>query len=269
MGPTITHLNTPFPEVQSMKKAILLCGMLLAITASAASAAGVNFAWNNCYGDGGVSNANFACNTNSGSGLAVGSYVTPAAGVNGVTGIEVVVDLATASPTLPAWWQLFNVGACRQTALSINAIINPLDVVCQDYWAGQATPGIAAYQVGLYGPNTARIKAAVAIPAGTQSAVAGNTEYFAFNLGLSHAKTVGTGACAGCNIAACLVLNTIKVATPVAADDVKLSGGGTAPGSDAITWQGGAGVSSTLGTSCPSATPTQNKTWGQIKSLYR
>jgi hypothetical protein len=31
------------------------------------------------------------------------------------------------------------------------------------------------------------------------------------------------------------------------------------------TWQGGA----IGGAGCPAATPTQNKTWGQVKSIYR
>ena len=51
-----------------MKKTILLCGALLALTASVASAAGLNFAWNNCYGEGtGTQNRSFLCNLNTGS----------------------------------------------------------------------------------------------------------------------------------------------------------------------------------------------------------
>ena len=51
-----------------MKKTILLCGALLALTATVASAAGVNFSWTNCFGEGlGFQNKNFACTANTGS----------------------------------------------------------------------------------------------------------------------------------------------------------------------------------------------------------
>ncbi|MEY4374897.1 MAG: hypothetical protein RL760_1064, partial [Candidatus Eisenbacteria bacterium] len=43
----------------------------------------------------------------------------------------------------------------------------------------------------------------------------------------------------------------------------------TAPGSNVVTWQGGAGVSSTLGGGCPAAVPTRNSSWTGVKSLYR
>src|SRR5882672_5333699 len=61
---------TPTPpsvvlEAATMKKSILLCGVLLALTASVASAGpGVNLRWTNCFGDAGQSNRAFACSTN-------------------------------------------------------------------------------------------------------------------------------------------------------------------------------------------------------------
>ena len=46
-----------------MKKVILLCGALLALTAVVAQAGpGTNLRWNACLGDGGVPNRAFACN---------------------------------------------------------------------------------------------------------------------------------------------------------------------------------------------------------------
>jgi hypothetical protein len=35
--------------------------------------------------------------------------------------------------------------------------------------------------------------------------------------------------------------------------------------SNFVTWQGGA----IGGAGCPGATPAQNRTWGQVKSIYR
>lgn len=246
---------------------------LLVFSGLASAAAGVNFSWLNCYPDGNITDQSFACNTNSGTNFACGSYVTPPAGVPQVTGIEIVIDLATAG-ALPPWWDVFNAGSCRVQGLSLNDIPPASLVACTDYWQGAGTAAIAAYQEGLHGGNSARIKAVVAIPSGTQTDQTGDTEYFGFNLGVSHQKTVATGACAGCTTAACLTLNSILVGTTLTATNVFLSGGAAVPGnggmgSDSITWQTGAGVSSTLGTGCPAATPTHNRTWGQIKSLYR
>src|SRR5438874_5667832 len=109
-----------------MKKVTLLCGMLLALTASIASAApGVNLKWNDCFGDGGATSRAFACSNNTGVGA------LPATGTKNkleasfelgadlatVSGLEIVIDVATASAALPAWWQFKNTGACRQGSL--------------------------------------------------------------------------------------------------------------------------------------------------------
>ena len=60
-----------------MKKAMLLCGMLLALTAVTANAqvgGGLNLRWQSCLGDGGAQNKTSACSNNLGSNLAVGSF---------------------------------------------------------------------------------------------------------------------------------------------------------------------------------------------------
>src|SRR5690349_1796199 len=55
-------------------RALLLALPALLAVASAAHAAGVSLRWNDCYGDGGVQNKNFACDTNAGSQTLVGSF---------------------------------------------------------------------------------------------------------------------------------------------------------------------------------------------------
>ena len=102
-----------------MKKAILLCGMLLALTASATYAAGVNMRWVNCFADGGPVNQNFACNTNGGlANVLVCSFEIDAP-LNNMVGDVMVVDLASQSPTLPAWWTFKDPASCRPSGLSI------------------------------------------------------------------------------------------------------------------------------------------------------
>jgi hypothetical protein len=67
-----------------------------------------------------------------------------------------------------------------------------------------------------------------------------------------------SGACAGCSTGACIVLNSVEL--------VRLPGaiGGnvtlTTPGSNFATWQAGA--------ACVTV-PVRNRTWGQVKALYR
>lgn len=245
-----------------MKKASLLCVALLAVTASVASAQGLNLAWNNCYGEGApVSNKVFACASNSGTNLAVASFI-PATTLPTVNGNEVVFDLQSAGSTLPAWWQFKNAGSCRQASLTVNFVANAGNLACVDEFSGAGAGGIGAYTVSASNPNRARLTVAIAVPASSITPVVAGTEYFAMNLLISNAKTVGTGSCAGCSTPVCLVLNSIKLTQPVGVGDVLI---GNPAGNNAITWQGGA----IDGGGCPAAVPTRNTTWGAVKSLYR
>ncbi len=244
-----------------MKKVTLLCSVLLAFSATVASAAGINLAWTKCFGDGGVANRNFACNVNTGSNLAVGSLIAPA-GVTAASGNEVVVDIQSAGTALPLWWAFKNAGTCRQTSLSLNFVADPSNVNCIDEFSGTAAGGIGAYTIGFLGnPTRARMTAAIATA--TPGPLDAGVEYFSFNMLINNAKTVGTGACAGCAVPVCMVLNSIKITQPVGVGDYKLSDAG-APGSNIITWQGGA-----VGGGGCAAVPARNATWGSVKSLYR
>src|SRR5689334_18110253 len=208
--------RSPYPPLsrkryrrQKMKKVTLLCGMLLALTAGVAAAdPGCNIKWVNCFGDGGTTNRNFACNTNSGSNILVGSYVL-AEDMIATSGNEVVIDIATAGP-LPAWWGFKNAGTCRQSALSMNFTIPGSAVACADWASAQSAGGIGAYNIGIAGPNTARIVAAIAVPASALADQFAGQEYFSYNVGINNTKTVGTGSCAGCTVPACIVFNSVK-----------------------------------------------------------
>jgi len=253
-----------------MKKVILLCGMLLALMATMASAApGTNLRWTNCFGEGtGTLNRNFACNANTGSNLLVGSLEL-GADILQTSGQEVVVDIAASDATLPAWWGFKNAGTCRQNSLAMNFVANAADAVCLDWAQGAAAGGIGAYNIGARGPNTARIVAAIAVPASALADLFAGTEYFSYNLLINNAKTVGTGACAGCNIGVCIVYNSVKVTTQVAANDRIIVGATNGTDSNFATWQGGGVPVVGQVSGCGAATPTRNSTWGAVKSLYR
>jgi hypothetical protein len=251
-----------------MKKVSLLCGVLLALSATMASAAGTNLRWLSCAGDGGAANRNFACNTNAGTNLLVASFALDS-DMPATSGQELVIDLASQSNPLPAWWQLKNPGTCRATQPTMNTVISASAVNCIDWAEGGAVGGIGAYNIGERGPNTARIKIAIAVPGTALKDLFGATEYFSCNINVNNTKTVGTGLCDGCQVPVCIVFNSVKVTTQVAANDRTISGAANGTDSNFATWQGGGAPVTPGGTGCPAATPTRNKTWSQVKSLYR
>ncbi len=226
------------------------------MVASAASAApGINLSWTAC-GITGTDSKTFACGVNTGSEVMVASYVAPS-GTSGITGMEAVVDIQSSTPTMPDWWMFKNAGTCRQTALSSL----PAGASCDgDYWAGQASGGITAYiSPYLAATNRARLLIIYAVPSTIAAPVDADVEYFAFTATITHAKTVGTGSCAGCTTPMCIVLNEIKLTQGVGIGDYRIS---DAAANKIITWQGESAAN------CLTV-PVKNRTWGAVKSLYR
>lgn len=245
-------------------KTLLICGALLALTASMASAqGGLNFSWSDC-GTFGTQDRAFACNVNTGSDIGVGSYVVPV-DVAAATANEIVIDLQADAGTLPAWWQ-FN--SCRTGSLQMSADFSALSN-CVDYWGahGGGSGGLGSYQEGFGGPNRARIVGVFAVsPANAGPITTAEGEVYSFRLIINHQKTVGTGACGGCSTPVGLVLNEIKVTQPVLA--AQGAGGGDVRINNAlnrqfVTTQGGGTLN------LPGATSNHKATWGSIKSLYR
>ena len=232
-----------------MKTALLSMAFLVLLAGDASATSGVNLRWGACFGDGGTSNRTFACAASTGTPHAlVGSFMLGAP-LAQVSGVEIVVDLATAGATASAWWQVHGASACRggaAPALSMNGVLSPSAAHCQDWAAGQAAGGLAAFKLGATGPNTLRVIAGFAVPATALMELSPAQEYFAFNIVISNMKTSGANACAGCATPACIVLTSIKVATPPvggqASRDVTLTGPANGTDSDVVTWQGGAGV---------------------------
>jgi hypothetical protein len=249
-------------EATVMTKTILISGALLALTVSVAAAGGINLAWNDCLGMGGVSNKAFACNSNAGNNDLYVSF-DPGLSIPDVNGSNPVVDLQAFMPTLPAWWQFKNIGACRQTSLT--ASVGPGS--CVDTWQGQGTAGIAAYFTQANAPQIvptpcrARILGAIAVPSSLAGPVEPGTEYFCFLIRINNAKTAGASACADCQTPVFLVLNEILLTSNNSGDN-RIS----APlQQNYASWQGAWFPDG----GCPGATPAVNQTWGQVKSIYR
>ena len=247
-----------------MKRYYLILGALLTFAATTADAAGLNLRWSSCMADGGPQNRTSACTNNVGSNVLVASFVLPSAGVLQASGIELLLDIATAGATLPSWWTT----SCRTGFITCNPTISASAVNCFDWAEGAAAGGLAAYNQGtLYGPSSARLLAGYAVASNNRKNVLGDVEYFAFNTVISNAKTTGTGSCAGCSTPACIAFTNLKMAAGTVTGAVVNTP--TVSASNYALWHGGAGVSTSLGSGCPNATPTRNTTWGSVKSLYR
>ena len=257
---------SPLPRITRLL--LVLSSSLLVTSASAQQ--GLNLSWSHCQGEGtGNQNATFACNTNAGSHVMVGSFKlgTPIARVSGVV---TDVDFAAASTQVPAWWELRNEGTCRQFALSSSIQQEASDVVCVDWAQGQGVGGMFAYLGPAIGrpAHVARLRTITVVTQDIVQDLSPGTEYFALSLRISHANTVGAGSCGGCETPVCIVFNRITVATAdVTEHDIT---GPSSADSNYIMWQGG-DVPAVLDISCPAAstTPTRRTTWSAVKQHFR
>src|SRR5438045_93548 len=96
---------------------------------------------------------------------------------------------------------------------------------CVDWANGNAIGGIASYGIGDLGVNSVVSLCGIAVPAADLATLDPDQEYFFANLVINHAKTVGTGACGGCNQPVCIALDYVGLTSPVAANDIKLQNG--------------------------------------------
>jgi hypothetical protein len=232
---------------------------LLALSATVAAAGTCNLYWNDCVGNGGVTNKNFACGSNAGSNAAAGSFILTT-GMTDFVAVEIVMDLEAENPVVPDWWVFSpQAGACRGSALSITfdfSVFANVNAACTDPFNAVAQGGLANYTVT---GARARIIGVGAVASEGAQVVVPATEYYGFRLSINNTKSTGVGSCAGCNIPVAVVLNSLKAVGLAAAS---VEDNFTAAQSQCITWQS-AGPATCL------ATPVQNRTWGQVKSLYR
>jgi hypothetical protein len=242
---------------------VLLLFSTWLVFSSIASAAGINLSWDACVSEGGVQAKIFACNTNSGNNVMVGSFVL-AADQPHFIGVEVLLDFQAQSDSLPSWWQFLYAGACRSSGISVNFLFgSDPNVYCTDPWGGQAIGGLAGYQTYStphefdINPNTSRLKLGAAVPSTSPIQLTAGTEYYCFKLVLNASKTVGTGSCDGCSVPMCIVLSKISVVQNDGTQEDLTS----AITSNILSWQSGI--------SCSGANVPHNVTWGQIRSVLR
>ena len=256
-------------SLRALVKAALGVGVSCAvcvvpIVTTAHAEAGVKLSWDHCSGDGHVSLRQFACDTDEGRDVIVGSFVPPI-GVDSLSGNEVTLDFQVEYGTYPSWWAFRANGACRQAAMSMDFVPRTPPIQCIDMWQGQAAGGIGAYTIGGLGdPLRARLRAAIAVPGTNLRRLQADVEYFSFNLVIDHSKTVGEGACDGCATRVCIFFSALKLTQPIGVGDYVLHGLSEYPPTDRISWQG-----QTAFCSGGVINPVRNTTWGSVKALYR
>ena len=265
--------GVPMPSRSRYTGWILALLLVPVASTTALAGQGVNLSWGRCFGEGvGTQNRNFACNTNTGSQVMIGSFIL-ASDTPQVVGTEMTLQLAAADQFYPSWWDFAYAASCRKSSLSVNFVADAADIVCADWAQGQASGGLGAY-CSLWNKcggqpmadNVALIKIVEAVAPASGQDLAAGVEYFDFNIVVNNARTMGSG-CLGCTVPVCIVLNTINVVQKGNINH-RLSTAAI-PGSNFITWQGGGSPSTPQGNGCPAATPTQRSTWGSLKTVYR
>lgn len=257
-----------------MKKALLLTGVLLALCASAALAAGpsgLNLAWIPLPGGGSddcpsnpamLADAVDACATSAGgTSHFMGASLVAPAGLGHVTGEDVFIDLQVANAVLDQYWHLES-GGCRAGKLAAvsNSFATWDQISCIDYWDPNANSGGFNWTSGFGGPNRARLEAVFAVPPTAATAMTAGSEYYLVNCLFKGGYTTATASCTDCHDPGCFVLNQATMSQPAGVGDVVVTNQSTR---QFVTWQGGAN------TNCPTSTPTHKSTWGEVKSLYR
>lgn len=262
-----------------MRRTLLAVLALCCFATTAHAAQGMNLAWDACFGDGGVRNKTFACDTNTGSEQLYVSFQLDSA-FSQVTGLELYLLIATPAGLPGSWWQFRNTGTCRQTALNVSSAPLVTGGACVDFWQGMAAGGVSGYIVNLNPVGMNRLLAVYALPPVAWASLDADVEYFGMRISITHAKTVGAGSCPGCLDPVCLGLENLLITRPAGFSSLRIAEE-TTFGSSTANWQGSASGSVRVQRDnpnfpnwfyrtlqCASATPARNNTWGSIKSLY-
>lgn len=248
----------------------LLCATLCALLVPCARAGTSNLRWNACWGDGGIQNRVFACDTNTGSELLVVSFI-PTEAVSAVNSVVIAVGMVFPGTSVPPWWQLRGSGSCRTGSLSLRPSPPLNAAACQDWADGNASGLVTAYASSSGSSIVSLVAVSQLASGGTVDLTAGQ-EYFAGSFTITHAKTLGSGSCAGCDLGGCLGVKQVQLTRDAPQPPYVL---GNSRIDDAqCVWQGAAGVGlPNYGGAgflyCPGVTAARQSTWGSVKSLYR
>jgi len=221
----------------------------------------IHLTWNDCaLEQAGAPDLSSDCSSDEGENALYCAF-TLASPLDDVLGIEVILDLQHSASGLPDWWEILGEGACRDGALRVSGDFTA-NGVCVDTWhdlgAGDVTYELAPGGVA----SRTRIKGNYAVRSDMPRTVTAGEMHYGLKILIDNRNTVSASFCSGCEDGACLVLNSIKLLRGPGSppqDPLVVPGSGNG---NRVTWRGGAGADCL-------AVPAKNRTWGQIKSLYR
>jgi len=235
----------------------LLLALLLLVApplAAGARAQYLHLGWDEC-GPGAAIDQAFACDSNAGVSEIVASFTLPRPFPR-FTGAWFLVGVCFPNVDTPDWWRLNRPDDCRWGSLT--ASFDAPTEGCVDLGAPAGAGSGIGVGVGQ-GLNGFLFVVARSV-ADTANApdLAAGQRYFLARIRIDRAKSAGDGACAGCSQPAVVELRWLQLS----------SGTGIGEGiSDAyepaiVRWQGATDW-------CSTVVPTRNRTWGQVKTLYR
>ena len=239
---------------------------LLTIASAGFAASGLDAAWNDCIlSTSAAYNREFACDTNSGVDRIFVSFIAPPEATQ-LGQIATQFEIFSASPTFPSWWDFRSAG-CRGQGLILNGDFTGMSACDNSAWGASTTSGAAIVSPDPAYPNRMICRNLIAVPHSTEALLTADVEYYAFHLDISHAGTVGLGACSGCNVPVCIRFDYL---------DLYLSAGDPTPASHvsipavrgSVIWQG-SGAPSLCDNAYPEPVAARNRTWSAIRMLYR
>jgi hypothetical protein len=222
-----------------------------------ASTPGINLSWDDCSTSPASANQTYACDGKLGSVVSLQGTFRNAYDVGSFYGLESTLMFVWPG-SVPDFWRI-GPGGCD---------LNAFGLAHTSATPPCATPSIfdstlyGGYTVDYPTPNRLllRIDTLTDPYPNWPSAMAGAL-YPAFKVSFDVDAGIAHG-CLGCDVPSCIVLQSVEVF-------------GINPNQDYLildpdvrnwcTWQGGA----IGGAGCPGATPTSNRTWGAVKTLYR
>jgi hypothetical protein len=193
-----------------MKKTLLLCTALLALTAPVAFA-GLDLTWNGCnLSTLEASSVTFDCTAGSTNPYHLYGCFQSATALPTFFAMDISIDLQiNDDPGLPSWWH-FEPGGCNASGLALSAAQPSGTTICPaashgNLWGtngGHASAIITAYQPGFGGANRARLNMTINRASSDPVMVNACQNYFAFDLlifmdnAVEDTNTPGT--CVGC-----------------------------------------------------------------------
>ena len=252
---------------ERMLKAVLVATVIACMGTPTNAPAGLDLTWGSCSRDGGTTNVNVDCTQSHVyhlvANLQVPRRVDCAVGMTAQFDMQIEGYVET-----PPFWHMEQ-GGCNYGGLSVSASVGAIGGTCSAVsLADSAIGGMSAYGAGVRGPNRPLFFVFLTRTSGAWLLQPG-INYYVFDLRVATtASDKAGGTCPGCQAKVAIVWNT--------ADVFAIEGpGGQGPCYDndllvenpgdvgwCATWNGASDET------C-ATTPVRNRTWGQIKAIYR